>query len=131
MSNRRRKQLNVGLALVAAYMLVLQALIGAFALGSAAASPMLDAFGNPLCITSMHSTDNGSGGSDHGTMPDCCTASCSMFAPATADERTLSSVANPLPVVTARPAPGFDTVAHTHAPEENPGSPRAPPATAA
>lgn len=121
----------MGIALVASYMLVLQALIGAFALGAAAASPMLDAFGNPLCITSSDSTKSGSDNTSHSAVPDCCTVACSMFAPVTTDERTPSFVINPLESAGDTLTPAFDTVQRLLSPERGPGSPRSPPLTAA
>lgn len=131
MRYRGLKSWNMGVALVASYMLVLQALIGAFALGAAAASPMLDAFGNPLCITSTDSTDTGSDRTSHSAMPDCCTIACNMFAPVTTDERAPSSVANPLPLAVEKLTPDFITVGRILSPEESPGSPRSPPLAAA
>lgn len=131
MRHSRLKSWDMGIAFVAAYMLVLQALVGAFALGAAAASPMLDAFGNPLCITSTDSTDTGSDRSDHSALPDCCTTACSMFAPVTTEERTPSSVLNPFLSASDALTPAFETVAHFISPERSPGSPRSPPLIAA
>ncbi len=125
------KYWNMGVAFVAAYMLVLQALIGAFALGTAAASPMLDAFGNPLCITSTDFTDSDSEQGNHSALPDCCTTACNMFAPVTADERNASSVANPLAIAAEKLDPDFEFFGRVLSPERNPGSPRSPPLTAA
>ena len=119
----------MGVALVAAYVLVLQALVGAFALG-AAASPVLDAFGNPLCITSAASPDSGSD-RNHGYVPDCCTIACNMFAAVAAEDRTPSSLANPLPTLVEELIVAVDNVDRTPSPERNPGSPRSPPLIAA
>jgi hypothetical protein len=105
-------------------MLVMQALLGALAIGSAAADPMVDAFGNPLCVTSDQ--QDPSGGRDHTAMPDCCTSACSMVAPALTGERDAHYLANPLRI----PAPAtFDigSRAAQPAPDHDPGSPRAPP----
>ena len=122
---------RTGVALVAACMLVLQALIGSFAVGAAAASPMLDAFGNPLCISSASAADPMPLESDRGAMPDCCAVSCSMFAPLVADQPHAHSLSNPLEIGSSEqnlshrytgPAPVF---------ERGPGSPRSPPATSA
>jgi hypothetical protein len=61
----RGKLSSKGVALVAAYMLVLQALFGAFASGAAAGTAILDDFGNPLCITSHVPGPSGGEGRDH------------------------------------------------------------------
>lgn len=69
------------IAFIAAVLLVLQALAASLAIGSSAsASPLLDAFGNPLCITSHQGPEQD--GAGHTALPDCCTVSCSMFAAA-------------------------------------------------
>lgn len=112
---------------VASYILVLQALIGAFALGAAVASPMLDVFGNPLCITSSDSTKSWPDNTRHSAVPNCCTIACNMFAPVTVDGRTPSSLVNQLPFAAEKPTPAFDSVEHILSPERNPGSPRSPP----
>lgn len=114
-------------ALFAACVLVLQAAAGALALGSAVASPSLDAFGNPLCIggTAMEQTPDGV----PGLLPDCCTAACALLAPGTAGAAP-HSLANPLaPVsVVAFPAPSGVEPAASRA--HGPGNPRAPPSAA-
>lgn len=115
-------------ALFAACVLVLQAAAGALALGSAAASPALDAFGNPLCVggTAVQQAPDGVA---PGLLPDCCTAACALFAPGTAGAAP-HSLANPLaPVsVVAFPAPSGVGPAASHA--HGPGNPRAPPPAA-
>ena len=122
----RLKPLSRIAAFVAAYMLVIQSLIGAFALGAAAASPLLDAFGNPLCITSTDSP----AGQDRGThsdVPDCCTIACSKFASTSADERNADTLSALGAVSLDLPLPAFDAgdlVSHLWHP---PGSPRSPP----
>lgn len=115
----------MGVALVAGYMLVLQALLGAFALGTAAAAPMLDVFGNPLCVTG----DSLPGERDHTALPDCCVTACGMFAPATPDDSSARSLANPLAqAATTLPRPEPDAC-RAFALERGPGNPRAPPLT--
>ena len=56
MANRIAKKTGgrggVELVLAAAFVFLLQSVIGAWAIGLAEASPRLDIFGNPLCITS-------------------------------------------------------------------------------
>ena len=120
------KPRQMGFALVAALMLVLQAAAGAYALGMAASAP-LDAFGNPLCITSTDSVDIRSGLPDHNTLTDCCAVACSMFSAAATDERATPSVHNPLARVAGLFTPVFDAVKPVIAPERSPGSPRSPP----
>lgn len=105
-------------------MLVFQGLLGALAIGEAHATPMLDAFGNPLCITSSESSPESK---PHTGLPDCCTVSCSMFAVAGASDRATNSLFNPLPEATAAL---FTLVAVHIAPlvlARGPGNPRAPP----
>lgn len=114
-------------ALFAACVLVLQAAAGALALGSAAASPSLDAFGNPLCVggTALEQAPDGA----PGLLADCCTAACALFAPGTAGAAP-HSLPNPLAPVSvgAFPAPGGGEPAAPHA--HGPGNPRAPPSAA-
>ena len=113
--------------LVAAYMLVLQAVTGAVAMGVAASTPPLDIFGNPLCISG--SAVHNSGGTDkHTAMPDCCTVACSIFSPATSDDRLARSLFNPLPASAHRTAATFEQCRLDLALERRPGSPRSPPA---
>lgn len=120
---------RLGIAFIATYMLVLQAMLGAFALGAVNASPMLDAFGNPLCITSTDSTDSDTGRGEHNALPDCCTVACSMFAAATSEDRSPHSLSNPLPASAVRLRASFDPLVHVVALERSPGSPRSPPLT--
>lgn len=117
-------------AFVAASMLLLQALIGAFALGAAAASPMADAFGNPLCITSMDEAGSGADRDDHAMLPDCCMALCGMFAPAAPEDRAAHSLLNPLMAASTRLAAASGAVVPSLPLERGPGNPRAPPRAA-
>lgn len=75
-----RHRRGSAVALVAALVLVLQSFLGAWATGALAATPMLDAFGNPLCITSA-GHDGTTPAGDHSTMLDCCVFGCSMASP--------------------------------------------------
>ena len=113
-------------ALVAAYMLVLQGLLGAFATG-AAASPLVDIYGNPLCITSGHTSDAGSDGAKHSPPPDCCTTACGMFAPAAAANPAAVSLANPLSATDLELTPPYELASRSFALDRGSGSPRAPP----
>ena len=123
----RLKSRNMGVALVAACMLVLQGLVGAFALGSAAASPAFDAFGNPLCITSGDAGAHASHSPDHAALPECCTVACGMFAPVTADDRAPHSLANPLVPAPPSLRASFDSIGDASVVRRGPGSPRSPP----
>lgn len=123
------KTSNMAIALVATYMLVLQALFGAFALGAAAASPLFDDFGNPLCITSGQLDERSPAPIDHSALPDCCTIVCSMFAPSLAGDRDAHSLENLLVFITAEPIQRFSDVARNLTLEPGPNSPRAPPLT--
>jgi len=126
---RRKSWDNAGVAVIAAYMLFLQGLLGAFAVGSADAA-QLDVFGNPLCITSGEHGAAGTDTAHHETMPDCCAVSCGIVAPAAHEDRSPHSLANPL-AVAAQPMPApFAAIAHRFTVEQRPGSPRSPPALA-
>ncbi|SFI63236.1 hypothetical protein [Aerobium aerolatum] len=126
----RLKTWTMGIAFIASYMLVLQVLVGAFAMGAATASPMLDIFGNPLCITSSSSSESDGDRSTHTALPDCCTVACSMFAPATAqDGNPANWLSNPLVIETTRVSTPADSLPPSSPLDVGPGSPRAPPAT--
>lgn len=110
----------------AVILLVLQTFLTAHGAGAAPAHPILDAFGNPICITGTTDADSSSG-DGHSGAPGCCTMGCAM------------SAAGPLPpVATAgeamRPplqAPISRDVSETALRDHNdhdPGNPRAPPA---
>lgn len=93
-----------------------------------AATPTLDAFGNPLCITSIDH-DGTSPPGDHSALPNCCTLGCNM--------PSHLLVADPSGDTGLRWSLSSDDIRfdlaqsfHIHGPEHNPGSPRAPPLTA-
>lgn len=90
----RFKSRRMGVALVAAWALMLQALMGAFTPGMAASAPLLDAFGNPLCITSPAGDDTGP--RHHDTLTDCCALACGMLVLFIPDGGALSSLSNPM-----------------------------------
>jgi hypothetical protein len=116
----------VGTAFVAAYLLVLQSLVGAFAHGIQANSAMLDSFGNVIC-THDGLTELPAGDSDQKKLPPCCVLGCVMGA------QVLGSPPDAEPVE-ARVA--FEVVAFrvakadhlTFERERSPANPRAPPA---
>lgn len=122
-----RHRRGSAVAFVAACVLVLQSFLGAWATGAYAATPMLDAFGNPLCITSIDH-DGTTPAHDHSKTPDCRTFGCSMVSPllaaAPSDEIGLS---RPLVADDTRYqlVQSFDV----QGPDHDPGSPRAPPLT--
>ena len=114
-------------AFIAALVLVLQSFLSAWATGALAAAPMLDAFGNPLCITSVDHDDT-TPANDHSKLPVCCTFGCNMAAPllAAAPEDGIALL-RPIPADDVR----FDRseAFHIQGPGHVPGSPRAPPVT--
>jgi hypothetical protein len=82
--NSREKRWSVPVALVAAYLLLLQSTLGAFAFGAGTRAAQLDAFGNVIC------THDGAAelpGKDRrpSHLPVCCTLGCGIssaaFAP--------------------------------------------------
>lgn len=126
--NKNGRRWSIPVALVAAYLLLLQSTLGAFAFGSGPSAAQLDAFGNVIC------THDGAtqlpGGDQHPShLPACCTLGCSMFSPA---------YAPPPDAGLALASLSFETVAFvfpatTHldfARERSPSNPRAPPLAA-
>ncbi len=109
------------IALAAAMLMLVQSVAGSFA--ATATHPKLDAFGNPLCITS---TDHDAPQSDHGKLTGCCILGCGASASALA-----------APPERNRLDAGFESVPLRFAPvfmeffiaseDHNPGSPRGPP----
>jgi hypothetical protein len=116
-------------ALVAACVLLLQGLFGAFAAGATTTGGPLDLFGNSLCMTAMDGTGQPADEHDHSAFPDCCTGLCGQFAPATLAERAPHSLFSPL-AVTAQAGTPPRVTALPSVPGRDPGSPRAPPAAA-
>ena len=115
-----------GIALAAALFLVLQSVAGALA-PRPSASPVLDIFGNVLCLAGSAASD--SGDHRHQKAPPCCLAGCGSsglsWAPlahagAVLDgmrpHRSVAIVTAPAHIVAARP--------------RTPANPRAPPAIA-
>lgn len=123
----RRTGSGFGIALVAAYLLFLQAAISGFISGASAAPLSLDAFGNPLCITSTDVGSPAEGGGDHQS-PECCLSACAMFAPVLASgevPKAPTVLHADTATIVPLPAP---TLAQRSRGE--PGNPRAPPRTA-
>ncbi|TPN22986.1 hypothetical protein FKO01_29415 [Mesorhizobium sp. B2-3-3] len=115
-------------ALVAAYLLLLQSTLGAFAFATGPNAAQLDAFGNVIC------THDGAaqlpGDDQHPShLPACCVLGCGMFSPA---------FAPPPDAGLALASLSFETVAFVFpasihlgfARERSPSNPRAPPLAA-
>lgn len=123
-----RHRRGSAVALVATFVLVLQSFLSAWAAGAMPATPMLDAFGNPLCITSVDH-DGSTPANDHSKLPACCTFGCNLASPLLAAEPAHG-------VGLLRPLSSADVRFHVHktvhiqSPDHDPGSPRAPPLTA-
>ncbi|MBX3582351.1 MAG: hypothetical protein KF810_10670 [Rhizobiaceae bacterium] len=122
-----QKRRGTVIAFVATLLLFMQALVGAYATGAAAAAPMLDAFGNPLCMPGMERSGGDTDRSGHKIFPDCCTVSCGMFLSALSDNRPSHSLSNPLSASAARIFSVLDAHPPTFALERRSGRPRAPP----
>ncbi|MER9139443.1 DUF2946 family protein [Mesorhizobium sp. M0047] len=114
-------------ALVAAYLLLLQSTLGAFAFGNVPNASQLDAFGNVIC-THGGATQLPGGNQPPSHQPACCVLGCGMFSPAFApppdaglalDSRSFETVA-----FVFRAAIHLDFVR-----ERSPSNPRAPPLT--
>ena len=113
-------------ALVAAFVLVLQSSLTVWASAVAPADPMVDGWGNPLCITSMDQ-DGDDPVSDHSAMLDCCMLGCGALSAAPAAP---SDASIPLPPQLRSDAlPDARKAAVVRVPDHHPGSPRAPPLT--
>ncbi|TPL04405.1 hypothetical protein FJ938_16655 [Mesorhizobium sp. B2-4-14] len=115
-------------ALVAAYLLLLQSTLGAFAFAAGPNATQFDAFGNVIC-THDGTTQLPDGDEHPSHLPACCTLGCSMF----------SSAFAPPPDAGLAPASlSFETVAFVFpasihldfARERSPSNPRAPPLAA-
>ncbi len=112
-------------ALVAAVAFLLQALLSAWAAGSMAAVS-LDAFGNPLNVTSGGAESKTPPSGGHADVPACCTLGCGTLLP------VLSPPDASSPALTRRES-GAASLAVAHSlpgarlRKHDPGSPRAPP----
>ncbi|MBZ9677347.1 DUF2946 family protein [Mesorhizobium sp. ES1-1] len=111
-------------ALVAAYLLLLQSTLGAFAFGIGPEGSQLDAFGNVICT--HEGAAERPGGNPPSHLPACCVLGCGTFSSAFA------------PPPDAAPAMGshsfeavvfvFPTAVHLEfARQRSPSNPRAPP----
>ncbi|MER8788386.1 hypothetical protein NKH71_11090 [Mesorhizobium sp. M0983] len=121
----RRAGWNLRAALVAALMLVLQTVVGAYAIGVGPGE--LDTFGNPLCLSSVGQSDPGKTG-DHGSLPNCCTLGCPMVAQALGSPPEAASLPADLPL-DAGIVPVVSPRLNLSPDDHQPGNPRAPPQT--
>lgn len=128
MKNRRTPASSIVFTMIAAYALVLQMLLGSVLLGSAVAAPVLDDFGNPLCIT--HADSGGPSDHEDGSkLPQCCTQACSVLAPILAPQLSDNFLSNRLEA-NFKPVPIEADTGPFERPETSPGNPRAPPQAA-
>lgn len=110
---------------MAALVFVVQTSLSLWAGAVAAATPMLDAFGNPLCITSMDG-DGTTPAGDRGAPVNCCTLGCSAAGLALA-EPDMEAVPAFLPEKSSA-QPRIAVVASVvRSLDHDPASPRAPP----
>lgn len=116
-------------ALAAAYLFVLQLVLGSFLLAAAQANANpVDVFGNPLCIT--HSEGSGDTGQKKDSqLPECCTLACSMFAPLLPIYAPGTCLADHSRPISAVLITAFETGPFSRH-ETGPGAPRGPPAGA-
>jgi len=129
--HKRRDGSRTVAALAAAFVLVLQSFATAWASGSMPSSVMLDAFGNPLCITSADQPsvdlDESGPSGDHSKMPNCCTLGCSMASPLLLTPADDASAWLPVRLDTAVSDFSAFSAIVVSIPDYDPGNPRAPP----
>ena len=113
-------------ALVAAYMLLAQSLVSAFALGASASPGFADTLGTVLCAPSGEQLPAGKDGPAKPHLPDCCLTGCSLFGQALLPAVYGASLL--VPVVLAASSA---TAPEARAPDTDrrgrPANPRAPP----
>ncbi|RWQ63730.1 DUF2946 family protein [Mesorhizobium sp.] len=115
-------------AFAAAYLLVLQSVLGAFAFGTEPDASQLDAFGNVIC------TQEGAaqlpGGDPHQQhMPACCMLGCGVASATYVPPPAAGMVPGNFPVETvAFVLPAFRHLDFSR--DRSPSNPRAPPASA-
>jgi hypothetical protein len=115
-------------AFVAAYLLLLQSMLGAFASAIEQNAPQLDAFGNVIC-THDGAAQLPGGDPRPSHLPECCTIGCSMLSPAYVPPPD----AGTLPGSLSFQAVAFVLPAFRHldfARDRSPSNPRAPPTAA-
>lgn len=112
-------------ALVVALVLVLQSSLAVWASASTSGAPMLDGWGNPLCITSM-SQDGDDPATDPPGMLDCCTLGCCISSAAFATPSDDSVTLLPL-LIAADALRDIRKAGCIQILDHDPGIPRAPP----
>ncbi|MBH0236384.1 hypothetical protein [Methylobrevis albus] len=112
-------------ALVAAYVLVFQALFGGLA-GPARAGDLLGPGDHILCLTGDAGIGTAPEPHHDGTLPACCTLACLMHLTVLPPERPWSGLRHPRRQPAARPLRRPARRADRR-PERDPGRPRAPP----
>lgn len=112
-------------AILAAMLFVVQMMISSWAMAGSVGQPMVDAFGNPLCVTDADGNPvNPSKG--HRELPACCTIGCSAFSasllasPVEPASAPLVASGEPTFVLVRSVDPGARL-------DHDPGNPRAPP----
>jgi hypothetical protein len=126
--NKKGRRWSIPVALVAAYLLLLQSTLSAFAFATGPAASQIDAFGNVIC-THEGTAQLPDGGPHPSHLPACCMLGCSMvsaaFAPPPDAGLALASLSFEAVV--------FIFPAATHldfARQRSPSNPRAPPRAA-
>ncbi|RWI15187.1 hypothetical protein [Mesorhizobium sp.] len=115
-------------AFAAAYLLVLQSMLGAFAFGIGPDISQRDAFGNVIC-TQQGAAQLPGGDPHQQHMPACCMAGCGMASAADAPPPAAATLSDNFSVETV----AFVLPALRHldfARDRSPSNPRAPPVTA-
>ncbi|MBN8998880.1 MAG: hypothetical protein J0H54_05640 [Rhizobiales bacterium] len=125
MVNRRNRRRCSWVAILAAYALVVQALLGGLMLG-ASASP--GAAGVVLCLTDGPASPSADAPAGPHRLPDCCLAGCPMFGHALPPAPLLGALA--LLGVEASPESVSEPAPRVEAREGRPANPRAPPVAA-
>lgn len=126
MLNSRRRRWSMAVAFAAAYLLVLQSVVVAFALGVGPSPAQLDGFGNVIC-THAGAAELPAGDTPQKHLPNCCVFGCPMTSPALGAAPPVSGLQARLSfqsVVYQFPKPGHLALAR----ERSPANPRAPPA---
>jgi hypothetical protein len=124
----RRRTGSIAVAFVAAWLLVLQSALGAFAFGNGPQPRQLDAFGNVIC-THDGAAELPTGDPHQQPMPPCCSFGCIMAGtvfnpPPTALALTRAVVFATVAFATPSPAPAVFPR------ERSAANPRAPPPAA-
>lgn len=112
------------IALLAVAIVVVQASLVAWAGAAMAARPMLDAFGNVLCVTGGERSGEPSG--EHGAIPNCCTLGSvgEIALPAEPSDAVAFLIAF---AIVSDPAPVDQYPTPPPRGERDPGRPRGPP----